>query len=66
MWVSVIRYVASGEPLNALPSAHLGAEGLVVGDCAGCSLASKLLHQQEKDRMLNRVLFLLGANPRVG
>lgn len=57
------EYVASGKPFNTLPSARLGAEGLVVGDC---SLASELLHQQEKDTMLNRVLFLLGANPRMG
>lgn len=64
--VSHAQDEASGESFNLFSSAHLGAEGLAVGGCAGSSHASKLLLQQEKDRMLDCYLFSLEQSPGVG
>ena len=55
--VSHALYETSDESFNLFPSAHLGTEGLVVGDCARSSHTSKVLVQQEKGRMLDCFCF---------
>lgn len=50
--VSQAQCQTLAESFNLFPSTHLGAEGLVVGDCAVSSHTAEFLLPQEKGRML--------------